>query len=456
MLPIVAIVGRTNVGKSALFNRLVGERTAVVEDRPGVTRDRIYAEAEMDYRRVMLVDTGGLAGTENDEFFSQVKQQAVTALTEADVLIFMVDGQEGLTNLDREVAEVVRRTGKPYVLAANKMEKTSLDAEDFLQLGMGSAIELSAIHGRGLMDLVEAVEERLPDETDAEEDNEELALAVVGRPNVGKSALVNAMLGQERVIVSEVPGTTRDAVDEVFELKGHRYRLIDTAGLRRRSQRHDTEYYSGLRTFRAVARADIVLLMLDAGEGIVNLDTRVAGEVMEAGRAIIIVANKWDTVARYAKPDEEFPDLDYKRAERTLRKDFERIIRHELKFLSYAPLVYTCALSGEGVGDLLACARDVKEQFEQRVDTGPLNRVLRDAVAAHHPPTHRGKQPRLYYATQVRSAPPTFVIFVNNPDIIHFSYKRYLTNKLREAFGFQGTPLRLFWRKRGSEDRSER
>ncbi len=455
MLPIVAIVGRTNVGKSALFNRLVGEQTAVVEDKPGITRDRIYAEAELDVRRVMLVDTGGLAGAEGDELITQVKEQAVAALGEADVLILLVDGQEGLTKPDYDVADVVRRTGKPCILAANKMEKLSADSSDFLALGMGPPIDISAIHGRGLMELVEAAEEFLPPPEEVEELPDELAIAVVGRPNVGKSALVNAILGEQRVIVSDVPGTTRDAVDAVFERDGQTYRIVDTAGLRRRSQRQDTEYYSSLRTFRAVARAHIVLLMIDASEGVVNLDARVAGETMESGRAVIIVANKWDLVAKYAEPDDEYPELDYNKVEKILRKDFERIIRHELQFLSYSPILYTCALTGAGVDELLERAREIKSEFEKRIETGPLNRVLRDAITAHHPPTKKGRQPRLYYATQVRSAPPTFVIFVNDPDLIHFSYERYLVNRLRDAFGFNGTPIRIILRPRGRRKRSE-
>jgi len=455
MLPIVAIVGRTNVGKSALFNRLVGEQTTVVEDKPGITRDRIYAEAELDVRRVMLVDTGGLAGAEGDELITQVKEQAVAALGEADVLILLVDGQEGLTKPDYDVADVVRRTGKPCILAANKMEKLSADSSDFLALGMGPPIDISAIHGRGLMELVEAAEEFLPPPEEVEELPDELAIAVVGRPNVGKSALVNAILGEQRVIVSDVPGTTRDAVDAVFERDGQTYRIVDTAGLRRRSQRQDTEYYSSLRTFRAVARAHIVLLMIDASEGVVNLDARVAGETMESGRAVIIVANKWDLVAKYAEPDDEYPELDYNKVEKILRKDFERIIRHELQFLSYSPILYTCALTGAGVDELLERAREIKSEFEKRIETGPLNRVLRDAITAHHPPTKKGRQPRLYYATQVRSAPPTFVIFVNDPDLIHFSYERYLVNRLRDAFGFNGTPIRIILRPRGRRKRSE-
>ena len=456
MLPIVAIVGRTNVGKSALFNRLVGEQTAVVEDRPGVTRDRIYAEAELDSRRVTLVDTGGLVGAENDELITKVEQQAITALSEADVLVLLVDGREGLTALDHEVADIVRRTGKPCVLAANKMEKLTADSEDFLSLGLGPAIDISAIHGRGLMDLVEAVEAGLPEETELEPRADELAIAVVGRPNVGKSALVNAIIGEERVIVSELAGTTRDAVDEVFERDGQTYRIVDTAGLRRRSKRQDIEYYSSLRTFRAVARADIVLLVLDALEGIVSLDTRVAGEVMEAGRAVILVANKWDLVAKMAEPDEEYPELDYKKAEKLLRGDFERIVRDELTFLSFAPLVYTCALTGDGVDELLVTVKRAKEQFTRRIETGPLNRTLRDAVSAHNPPTKQGRSPRLYYATQVAIGPPTFVIFVNDPGLLHFSYKRYLANKLRQTFGFECTPIRLIFRERGRRQKGNR
>lgn len=454
MLPIVAIVGRTNVGKSALFNRLVGSRTAVVDDRPGVTRDRIYAEAELDYRRVTLVDTGGIVGADNDELIVQVKHQAIIALQEADVLVFMVDGMEGITALDYEVGDIVRRTGKPVVLAANKMEKTSLDSEDFLQLGFGPAIDISAIHGRGLMELVETIENRLPEQSTREIDRAELALAVVGRPNVGKSALVNAIIDDQRVIVSDIPGTTRDAVDIVFERKGHKYRIVDTAGVVRRSRRKDVDYYSTLRTFKAVSRADIVLVMLDASEGVVNLDTRVVGEIMDAGRAMIIVANKWDVVAKYAEPDEDYPDIDTEHALKTLRQDFERIVRQDFQWLPYAPLVYTCALTGDGVGELLAVAREVHEQFTRRIDTGPLNRTLRDAIAAHQPPSHKGRTPRLFYATQVSTGPPTFVIFVNDPALLHFSYKRYLSNQLREAFGFRGTPMRIIYRKR--EGRSDR
>ncbi len=336
------------------------------------------------------------------------------------------------------------------------MEKLSADSEDFLSLGMGPPIDISAIHGRGLMELVEAVEKLLPDEGELQPRADELAVAVVGRPNVGKSALVNAILGEERVIVSDIAGTTRDAVDEVFERDGQTYRIVDTAGLRRRSRRQDTEYYSSLRTFRAVARADVVLLMLDALEGVVNLDTRVAGEVMEAGRAVILVANKWDLVAKMAEPDEDYPDLDYKKAEKLLRSDFERLLRHELTFLSYAPLVYTCALTGAGVDNLLKLVRRAKEQFTRRIETGPLNRTLRDAVAAHNPPTRQGRSPRLYYATQVAVGPPTFVIFVNDPELLHFSYKRYLANKLRETFGFESTPIRLLFRERGRRQKGSR
>ncbi|MFO7945863.1 MAG: ribosome biogenesis GTPase Der [Armatimonadota bacterium] len=456
MLPIVAIVGRTNVGKSQLFNRLVGERTAVVDDVHGVTRDRVTAVAELDQRSVRLVDTGGLAGAGNDELITEVKEQAVRALAEADVLIFLVDGRQGLTPMDHEVADVVRKTGKPVVLAANKMEQQNIDSYEFLQLGLGPAIDISAMQGFGLWDLCEAVEDVLPETTEEEPAEDEVSIAVVGRPNVGKSALVNAILGEERVIVSDVPGTTRDAVDEVFEREGWTFRIVDTAGLRRRSKRQDTEYYSSLRTFKAVARADVVFFMVDAHGGIVGLDQKIAGELMELGRGVIIVGNKWDLVARYAQPDEEFPEIDPVKVERTLEKDFERIVRHELQFLQYAPLIVTCALTGFGVEELLNASLFVRQRFYGWVDEGELNAVLREAASRHNPPSRKGRHPKIFNVEQVRSGPPTFVIFCSDPQLIHFSYKRYISNQIRKEFDFTGTPLRIFWRKRGEKKKSDR
>ena len=452
-LPVVAIVGRTNVGKSSLFNRLVGRKLAVVEDFPGVTRDRLYAEAELDRRMVLLVDTGGIVGGEGDELFARVKDQAATALRQADAIIMMVDGREGLTGLDHEVADIVRRSGKPYVLAANKMEKTSLDSEAFADLRLGLPIDISAMHGRGLQELVEEVEELLPTEGAEEPEGEQaLSVAIIGHPNVGKSALTNAILGEERVIVSDLPGTTRDSIDTVFEREGERWRLIDTAGLRRRGKRQDTEFYTSLRTLRSLARAQVAVVVVDAYEGPSAQDARVAGEAHEAGRGIVLVANKWDLLKQYAQPDEEHPELDPQKAEKALRSDLARLTGDEMPFASYAPLVFTSAATGEGLPELLATVRRVADNFARRIETGKLNRTMREALAHHAPPTRKGRQLKIYYTTQVRAEPPTFALFVNDPQLVHLSFERYLVNVLRREYDFEGTPIRIFWRARRRED----
>jgi len=452
-LPVVAIVGRTNVGKSSLFNRLLGRKHAVVEDFPGVTRDRLYAEAELDRRWVLLIDTGGIVGGEGDELFASVKNQAATALKQADAIIMIVDGPEGPTALDHEVADIVRRSGKPYVLAANKMEKTSLDSEAFADLRLGLPIDISAIHGRGLTELVEEVEERLPSEQAPEPaEQQALAVAIIGRPNVGKSALMNAILGEERVIVSELPGTTRDSIDTIFVRKGERWRLIDTAGLRRRGKRQDTEFYTSLRTLRSLSRADVAVAVLDAYEAPSAQDARVAGEAHEAGRGLVIVANKWDLLKQYTLPTEEHPEVDPKKAEKGLKSDLQRLVAQEMPFASYAPLVFTSAVTGEGIPDMLAAIRRVADNFRRRIETGKLNRTIRDAMARHAPPTRKGRQLRIYYCTQVRAEPPTFAIFVNDPQLVHVSYERFIVNVLRDEYDFSGTPIRIFWRARKRED----
>lgn len=452
-LPVVAIVGRTNVGKSSLFNRLVGRKLAVVEDFPGVTRDRLYAEAELDRRMVLLVDTGGIVGGEGDELFARVKDQAATALQQADAIIMMVDGQEGPTGLDHEVADIVRRSGKPYVLAANKMEKTSLDSEAFADLRLGMPIDISAVHGRGLTELVEEAEALLPPEEEgAGEEEHAVAVAVIGRPNVGKSAITNAMLGEERVIVSDIPGTTRDAVDTPFEYEGEPWRLIDTAGLRRKGKRQDTEFYTSLRTLRALSRAHVAVVVVDAYEGPNSQDARVAGEAHEAGRGLVIAANKWDLLKQYAQPTEETPDLDPVKAEKTLKGDLQRLIGDEMPFASYVPIVFTSAVTGEGLPELLQTIRQVSENFRRRIDTGKLNRTIRDAVARHAPPTRKGRQLKILYATQVRAEPPTFALFVNDPRLVQVTFERYLVNVLRKEYDFTGTPIRIFWRARRRED----
>ncbi len=451
-LPIVAIVGRTNVGKSVLFNRLVGRRVAVVEETPGVTRDRLSAQVELDDQQIILVDTGGLAGAESDELIIQVNQQAARALQEADLLVMVVDAQEGLVSLDHQVADVVRRSGKPCILAANKTENPQVETSEFFELGLGMPVDISALHGKGTGELIEAILSELP-ETEAEPEpvTGETAVALVGRPNVGKSSIINALLGEERVIVHEEPGTTRDAVDIAVEFAGEPFRLVDTAGLRRAGKRgRGLEYYSSLRTLRALQRADVGLVIMDAAEGITRQDANIAGEVEDAGRGLVIVANKWDLVRQVAGRGEEISEKKAARMERMLRADFERMLRSRLRFADYVQVLFTSAVTGEGLEELLPVARRVAHEYHRRVATGPLNRVVQEAVAAHQPPGRGGRPLKIYYATQVKSGPPTFVIFVNDPKLMHFSYRRYLLNRLRAAFGFEGTPVRLLVRKRES------
>ncbi|MBP8951605.1 MAG: ribosome biogenesis GTPase Der [Armatimonadetes bacterium] len=454
-LPIVAIVGRVNVGKSTLFNRFVGKKLAVVEDFPGVTRDRLYAQGEVNTRKIIAVDTGGLVGGEGDVFAEKVKEQAIEALGEADLLVVLMDGREGVTAGDHEIADIVRRSGKPYVLAINKMEKPSAESSEFYELRLGEPIDISAEQGHGIVYLEDAIIDLLPRPEEEPPRGDEMAIAVVGRPNAGKSALINAILGQERLIVSDVPGTTRDAVDTWAEFDGKPVRLVDTAGLRRKGKRSQgTEFYSALRTLRAVQEADIGVIVVDALEGITAQDARVALEVHEMGRAAIVVANKWDTIVESALGSAD--ELDAKgRAHqmKTVWSDFQHLAEHELPFLNYAPIVPTCALTGEGVADLLPLCKRVHEQFTRRIDTGPLNRCIRRAVARHNPPSKGGRPLRILYATQVQTRPPTIALFVSDPKLMHFSYERYLMNALRSEFGFEGTPVKLLIRARRKEDR---
>ncbi len=442
--PIIAIVGRTNVGKSTLFNRLVGHQLAVVDDYPGVTRDRLYAEVAIGSRIAILVDTGGLVGAESDELITSVTEQAAAALEEADVLIMMVDGLQGVTPADHQVADVVREAGKPTILVVNKMENTTEGLHDFWALGIGEPHRISARTGYGMQGLAEAIAEALPEpEGPIERVEEETALALVGRPNVGKSAIINAMLGEDRVIVSELPGTTRDAVDIAVEYEGRPFRLIDTAGLRRRvREAAGTEYYSSLRTIRALQRADVGILVLDAYEGILNQDERIAGEIEKAGRGIVIAANKWDIVQDIMIPEDE-EEKRQGRLERTAQQDFERIVRYRLSFLDYAPLVFTSAMTGEGLEELLRTAEDVSEQFSRRIETARVNEVIQRAIMQHQPPARGSRALKVYYATQVDTRPPMFVLKVNDPDACHFSYERYLRNKLRQEFGLTGVPIRM-------------
>ena len=462
-LPLIAVVGRVNTGKSTLFNRFVGEMKSVVQDFPGVTRDRVYAKGEINIRPVMMVDTGGMVGGEKDSLNSLVNEQAVIALQEADVLLVVMDGREGVTSQDYQIADIVRHSGKPHVLAVNKMERPSDEVFDFYTLGLGEPIAISAVQGFGIVDLEEAILAELPPEEEVEPERREgeIAIAVIGRPNAGKSALINSIIGEHRLIVSDIAGTTRDAVDTWIEFGDHRICLVDTAGLRRKGKRSQgMEFYSSIRTMRALERADIALIVVDATEGMTSQDARIALEAHDMGRACIIVANKWDIVEQTAfiddEEDEDTIPLDEKqraKAAKLVWKDFERLVRHEIPFAPYAPVVNTCALTGEGVENLLPACVEVFEQFDRRIDTGPLNRIIRRAVSTHNPPSKRGRPLRILYTTQVKSRPPTFVFFVNDTELVHFTYERYLVNTIRKEFGFEGTPMRIFFRNRREEDR---
>ena len=459
------------MGKSALFNRLVGQRRTIVEDFPGVTRDRVYADIEVGGRVVTLVDTGGLVGAENDLLIGQVKEQAARALGEADLLLALFDGQEGLVAFDYDVAEAARKSGKPVVAVVNKMESSKGEAAPFAELGFGVPVAISALHSQGIGKLEAALAAALPEVEEGDTGGAPvppgtISIAIVGRPNVGKSALTNSLLGDERMIVSELPGTTRDTVDTLLQAGGQSYQLVDTPGLRRRGKRaQGVEYYSSIRSIKALQRAEVGVVVFDAEEGMTQQDAAIALEVDSAHRPLIVVANKWDLVRDRAfatvepTPTDPFPPAplgakEQQKAERLIRKDFETIIRGKLKFAAQAPVALTCALTGEGVGEILPLAAKISEQYRRRVDTGVLNRALAEAMDKHNPPTRGGKALRIYYATQAQAAPPTFVLFVNDPKLMHFSYERFLTNFLRAKFGLSMVPLTI--RVRQSSKRQER
>ncbi|MGI9952866.1 ribosome biogenesis GTPase Der [Moorellaceae bacterium AZ2] len=429
--PVVAIVGRPNVGKSTLFNRLVGGRVAIVENVPGVTRDRLYRDTDWRGYEFTLVDTGGI--TDNPEGLeSEVRRQAEQALAEAAVILFLVDARQGLTSDDFIIADILRRAERPVILVANKVEdfRDPSPLQEFYRLGLGDPFPISAAHGFNVGDLLDKVVELLPFRA-GEEKKQGTRVAIVGRPNVGKSSLVNRLLGQERVIVSDTPGTTRDAVDTYFELAGREYILIDTAGIRRRSRIvESTELYSVQRAFRAIDRADVVLLVLDATEGVTAQDKKIGGYGHERGKAAIIVVNKWDLVAKDSMTFEAY----------------RRAVRQELSFMDYAPVLFVSALTGQRVRQLLPAVDEAADQARRRISTGLLNSVVRESVLLTPPPTIKGHPVKIYYATQVDIQPPAFVFFASDPEAIHFSYRRYLENQLRQAFGFQGTPLKLIFR----------
>ena len=434
-LPVVAIVGRANVGKSTLFNRLVGRRVSIVEDTPGVTRDRIYGKSEWNGVPFRVIDTGGIEMDEEDEMGNLIRVQAQIAIDEADVILFVVDGRQGVTQADEHVAQVLRRAHKPVVLGVNKLDHVEQHAlsYEFYRLGFGEPIPFSAEHGQGIGDLLDAVVAALPKASEENEDEDAIRIAFIGRPNVGKSSLVNRLLGEERVMVSPVAGTTRDAVDTPLERDGQTYVLVDTAGMRRKGKVYERiEKYSVLRALRALDRADVAFVVLDAQTGIVEQDKRVAGYALDAGCAIAFVVNKWDAIEK-----------DDKTAHR-----FEEKIRDEFPFLRFAPVIFVSALTGQRVSRLLDVAKEIAEYHVMRVPTSTLNRVLADAQVSVSPPSKGGRRLRIYYGTQVSVKPPTFVIFVNDTELSHFSYERYLENQLREAFGFRGTPIRIVLRAR--------
>lgn len=438
--PVVAIVGRPNVGKSTLFNRIAGGLVAIVENMPGVTRDRLYRDAEWLGRKFALIDTGGIEfKDEGTSIASQMRRQAEIAMEEADVIIFVVDAQISPTPDDDLIARTLRRSGKPVLLAANKVEdfkKIEGQLYDFLSFGLGEPIPVSAVHGMNTGDLLDQVIASLPEDDEEEYDPDVIRIAAIGRPNVGKSSLVNTLLGKERVIVSNVPGTTRDAIDTPFEHEGRHYILIDTAGMRRKARIEElTEQYSVVRSLRAVDRSDAILMLIDAVDGVTEQDKKIAGYAEEAGKAIILVVNKWDLIEK---------------DEKTINR-FEKSIREELGFLQYAPTMFISAKTGQRVNKILDLVDFVVEQNSTRVTTATLNTLLREWIHLNPPPTDKGRRLKIRYLTQVGVKPPTFVFFVNDPELMHFSYKRYLENQMRKHFGFEGTPIRIVIRQKDEE-----
>ncbi len=439
--PLVAIVGRPNVGKSTLFNKLIGSRLSIVEDIPGVTRDRIYGDCEWRNRKFSVVDTGGIEPASNDIILSQMRRQAELAIEKADVIILVTDIRSGVVSTDEEVAQMLQKSGKPIILCVNKCDtigQLPADFYEFYNLGLGDPIAVSSVHGHGTGDLLDAVFEYLPEEIEEEEDTETIKVAVIGKPNVGKSSLINKISGEERSIVSDIAGTTRDAVDSLVENEAGKFLFIDTAGLRRKSRVDDAiEKYSVLRAQMAIERADVCVIMIDALEGFTEQDSKVAGLAHEAGKASIIVVNKWDAVEKDGKTMDNY--------RKDLIKDFS--------FMPYAPIIFISAKTGQRIGRLFELIKFVDQQNSMRISTGMLNDVLADATARVQPPSDKGKRLKIYYITQPSTRPPTFVCFVNKAELFHFSYQRYLENRIREVFGLEGTPVRFIVRERGEKSK---
>ena len=438
--PLVAIVGRPNVGKSMLFNKLTGKRLSIVEDTPGVTRDRLYAQAEWRGRTFDLVDTGGIEPGTDDQILSFMREQAEIAIAAATVIVFVCDIRTGMTAADQEVAGMLQRSRKPVVLAVNKMDSTGHndpDMYEFYNLGLGDPYPVSAVHGHGTGDLLDACFEFFPPEDGEEEEDDVVKVAIIGKPNVGKSSLVNRILGQERVIVSDVAGTTRDAVDSYLENDWGKFLIIDTAGMRKKSKVDDrVEKFSVLRATMAIERSDVCLIMIDAQEGVTEQDTKVAGLAHEAGKACIIVVNKWDAIEKDGK---------------TMQR-MEEDVRRDLSYMTYAPVLFISALTGQRVDKLFGLIDNVVNQAAMRIPTGVLNQVLGDAQARVQPPTDKGKRLKIFYMTQIGVKPPHFVIFCNDAKLFHFSYQRYLENQIRATFGLTGTPVRITIRQKGDKE----
>lgn len=434
----VAIVGRPNVGKSTLFNKLVGDRLSIVKDEPGVTRDRLYREMEWLGNKFLLVDTGGLEPRTQDFMMSKIKKQAQVAIDEADVIIFLVDGKAGITGLDEDVATILRKQDKKVIVAVNKIDNYMKEQEnifEFYGLGFEEVIGISGEHKTNLGDLLDAVVEKF-DDKNTKEISEGLSIAILGRPNAGKSSLLNKLLNKERSIVSDIAGKTRDTIDSALKYDGEMYTLIDTAGIRRKSKvEDDIEYYSVLRAMKAIKRADVCVLMLDATELLTDQDKRIAGMIYDERKPIIIAINKWDLIE---KNDNSV-------------KEFKELVKADLAFLDYAPIVTISALTGKRTLNILEQAKFINEEYHKKVSTGILNQILAEIVAQNPVPTRKGRAVKLNYATQISQAPPKFVFFANNPELIHFSYKRYIENKLREYFGFEGCPIDIIFNKKGDK-----
>ena len=434
--PMVAIVGRPNVGKSTFFNYIIGKRISIVEDTPGVTRDRIYGEANWRGRNFTLIDTGGIEFNEEDDISSQMKQQADIAISMADVIIFVTDVKQGITNSDEEIALMLRKSKKPIILVCNKADNYGKDIPElyeFYNLGLGEPYRVSSVNAIGIGDVLDAIYDNLPEKQDDEDASDEIKVAVIGKPNVGKSSLINKILGENRLIVSNIAGTTRDAIDSKFENEYGKYVFIDTAGLRRKSKVDEKiEKYSVARTLLAIERADVCILMIDANQGVTDQDTKIAGEAHESGKGVIIAVNKWD---------------EYEKENGTLEK-YTKDVYSKLPYLSYAPIIFISAKTGQRVDKLYNLINNVASQNALRVSTAVLNQVLAESIAVVQPPTDKGRRLRLYYMTQASTKPPTFVVFVNDKKLFHFSYERYLVNQLRKEFGMQGTPVRIISREK--------